>query len=168
MVTPGAQATQEPFLNSILTHKNHVFRRGTIHSLCMWAEISTYSLVSVAFLKNLKCLVNNLFPQQKNYDWLKPHCTVYPQVVLLSREQMEARNYIKGVIFKDGVLTFWSLTIISANKSILYYTGRRLRMNKAFWSGKWWFMQWLSHEIPNPSLNIMGSMAINHQAIRHG
>lgn len=167
-VTPGVQATQKSFLNSNLTHKNHVFHGEMTHILCTWAGISTYSLVSVTLLKNLKHLVYNFFPQQKNHDWLKPHYTVHTQVVLLSREQTEARNGIKKGTFKDGVLTSWSLTITSANKSILYCTGHRLRMNKAFWSGKRWFVWWLSHKVPNPSSSIMGSMAIKHQTVRHG
>lgn len=100
-VTPGAQATQEPLLDSILTHTNHVFHGEMILIVCTWPEISTYSLVSL--LKNTKHLINNLFPQQKNYDWLKPHCTVHTQVVLLGREQMETRNCTKRVISKYGL-----------------------------------------------------------------
>lgn len=64
-VTPAEQTTQKPLLNSIITHINHVFHGEIIHSLCMWAAMSTHSSVSVTFFKNPKHLVDNLFPQQQ-------------------------------------------------------------------------------------------------------
>lgn len=65
-----------------------------------WGEISKYSLVSVSFLKSLKHLVNNIFPQLQNYDSEATLYSSLTQLVLLSRRQMGTRNCMKSISLK--------------------------------------------------------------------
>lgn len=122
-----------------LNRQNRIFHGKIRHSLCMWGEISKYSLVSVSFLKSLKHLVNNLFPQLQNYDSEATPYRSFPAGFAEQKANGNQKLHEKH-IFKNGVLTSLSLTITSANKNILYNTGHRL--GKIFWSGKWQLMGW--------------------------
>lgn len=105
-----------------------------------WGEISKYSLVSVSFLKSLKYLVNNIFPQLQNYDSEATLYSSYPAGFAEQKANGNQKLHEKH-IFKNGVLTSLSLNHHFCHQK---YSVRHRTQTKIFWSVKWWFVGWAS------------------------